>query len=92
MERVDKVERLRVLSRQLHDKRHQDAVAHARVVKQLHGHANGQPEHVVHDLPSELLECMVEVGQLRRLPRHVHDERHQDALANADIKLCESRD
>ena len=40
-------------------------------------------------LPVELLEQVGVLAGLERLPRRVHDERHHDADASADITMCE---
>ena len=61
LERVVKVGQLRILPRHVHDQRHQDALAHARLAEQLPGNPTAEPERDVHEL---LVELLVHMGCL----------------------------
>ena len=89
--RVGEVGRLRRLPRLVHDQRHQDARADARIAEQLQGRRRlAEPEHDVHDMPGAVPEELRRVGRLVRLPGVVR--RRRNVLPRAAHHVVPRRD
>ena len=81
-----RVRHLWILPRFLHDGRQEIPVAVARVDQLVQEEdAVAEPRCDLHDLPELVLRRLVKMGQLRRLPRLVHDKRQEIPLAVARV-------